>query len=254
MHPEPRLRRIDGDDRGQPVAGGVGDLHAAPPLPGRARHGERVLPADGRGLAADESVPPQDALVAAAEQEQARGATSTRGAEALDRQFVDRLGRQQPAVGTALMPADHLPRRARPLDQIGVAVAIEIDELPVEAAAAFPGREPARAATRLERELLDALLVAHEQFVAAVGQVADEEDTTAADRLAGKQVPLARLPPRGLGVGRQVGRLRVDRDAVGRHREHEQLGPPVAVDVMGHHVDGRLVDRHLAMRPVGRQR
>ena len=88
----------------------------------------------------------------------------------------------------------------------------------------------------------------------ATGQVADEQASRLAGGRAGEQVPFAGLLPGSLRVDRLVGRLRVDGDAVRRGGEHEQLRPAVAIDVVGDGIDRQLVDRHLAVGPVGRQR
>ena len=254
MHPQPRLGGIDGHDRRhglRPLA----HEHPTPAPAGRGRQRQGVLPPHVGRLSCGELVAAQHALVGSAEEIDVGGRPGpSPDLEPLDGLVVDRLRGQERAVVAARMPADHLPGHARPFHQVVVAVAVEIREVPVDPAAAFAGRQPHRPPTADERQLLDALFAAHEELVPSGGEVAHEQAPRLARRRSGQQVPLARLLPGRLGIDRGVGGLRVDRDPIRRRGEHQQLGPAVGVDVVGHGIHRHLVDRHLAVGPVRRQR
>ena len=250
MDPQPRLSRVDRHDRRL-----AAQLDPAPAAATGSGHRQGVLPAHVAGLAPLQAVLPHHPLVTAAEQHDLGGSGRTgRGLKAIHRAVVQRLGGQQVAGGIAGEPADHLPGDGRPFDEIGITVAVEVGELPVDPTAGFAGRDPLRPARALQGQPLDALLAAHEQLMPPTRQIPDQQAPPPTGRLAGQQIPAAGLLPRPAGVDALAGRLRVDRDSVGRAREHEQFGLAVAIDVVGHGIERELVDRDLAPRPVGRQR
>src|SRR5699024_4359891 len=139
----------------------------------------------------------------------------------LHRVLVQDLRGQQLAVD-ALEPANGLPRLVRPLEQVAVAVAIEIDQLPVEPAAILARSEPTGAAAGHEVERLDALLEANQQLWLLSLALA-EQHQVAAGRVAGEQIPMRAALPTAVAIAL------VDDQLLTARGEHQQFELTVAV-------------------------